>query len=56
MSPVDIVIIGHGAAGLCAALAAAETARERGISVRITVVKRAPEAEPPACAWTMAGC
>ena len=39
-----IVVIGHGAAGLCAALSALETARERGIDVRVTVIERAPEA------------
>ena len=34
-------MVGHGAAGLSAALAAAETARARGIAARITVVERA---------------
>ncbi len=39
----DIVIVGHGAAGLTAALAAAEEARAAGIDARITVVERAGE-------------
>ena len=38
-------MVGHGAAGLSAALAAAETARARGIAARITVVERAPPHE-----------
>jgi tricarballylate dehydrogenase len=36
-----IVVVGHGAAGLCAALAAAETARERRVEARVTLVERA---------------
>ena len=40
----EVVVVGHGAAGLCAALCALETARERGIDARVTVVDRAPEA------------
>jgi tricarballylate dehydrogenase len=39
-----IVVVGHGAAGLCAALSAVEAARERGIDADVTVVDRAPEA------------
>jgi len=39
-----IVVIGHGAAGLCAALSALEAARERNIDAQITVVERAPAA------------
>jgi tricarballylate dehydrogenase len=39
-----IAIVGHGAEGLCAALSAAEAARERGIDARVTVVDRASEA------------
>jgi len=39
-----IVVVGHGAAGLSAALTATEAARERGIDVRVTVVERASEA------------
>ena len=45
MNPCDIVIIGHGAAGLCAAVSAAEVALKRDLKVRITVIERAPEAE-----------
>ncbi len=45
MKPCDIVIIGHGAAGLCAAVSAAEAALKRGLKVHITVIERAPEAE-----------
>ncbi|MGP1680682.1 MAG: FAD-dependent oxidoreductase, partial [Burkholderiales bacterium] len=44
MAQRRIVVVGHGAAGLCAALTAVETARERGIEVRVTVLDRAPEA------------
>lgn len=36
-------MVGQGAAGLCAALSALETARERGIDVHVTVLDRAPE-------------
>ena len=39
----DLVIVGHGAAGLTAAVAAAEAAREGGITADITVVERAAE-------------
>lgn len=37
----DIVVVGHGAAGLAAALGAAEAARGRGVS--IALLERAPE-------------
>ena len=40
---IDIVIVGHGAAGLTAALAAAEEARDVGAAARITVIERAAE-------------
>ncbi len=40
-----IVVIGHGAAGLAAALAAAETARTQGRAARITLIDKAPEAD-----------
>jgi hypothetical protein len=40
-----IVVVGHGAAGLSAALGAAEAARERRINVQVTVIERAPEAD-----------
>ena len=39
-----IVVIGQGAAGLCAALSALETAHERGFEAHVTVVDRASEA------------
>ena len=44
MAQRRIVVVGHGAAGLCAALSAVETARERGIDAQVTVLDRAPEA------------
>jgi len=43
-TPQRIIVVGHGAAGLCAALSAIETARERNIRVQVTVVERAPQA------------
>jgi tricarballylate dehydrogenase len=39
----NIVIVGQGAAGLSAALAAAETARAKGVEARVTVLDKAPE-------------
>ena len=39
----DIVVVGHGAAGLTAALSAAECAREAGRQLRIAVLERAPK-------------
>jgi tricarballylate dehydrogenase len=41
MGRCRIVVVGHGAAGLCAALSAMEAARERGIDAHVTVVDRA---------------
>lgn len=41
--PHRIVVVGHGAAGLTAALAASEAAIARGVSVDVTVVERAAE-------------
>jgi len=38
-----IVVVGHGAAGLCAALSAAQAAHARGLDARVTVVERAAE-------------
>ena len=38
-----IVIVGHGAAGLTAALAASEEARAAGTAVDITVIERSAE-------------
>src|SRR3954468_12470171 len=40
-----LVVVGHGAAGLAAALAAAEQARSRGLRVEITVLEKSREAE-----------
>ena len=45
MAKRRIVIIGHGAAGLCAALSAVETARERSIDAHVTVVERTGAAD-----------
>lgn len=39
-----ILIIGGGAAGLCAALSALEAARESNIDARVSILDRAPEA------------
>ena len=44
-NPAKLVVVGHGAAGLAAALSAAEQARSRGVSIEITVLEKAPEAE-----------
>jgi len=44
--PRRVVVVGHGAAGLCAALSAIETARERNIALQVTLIERAP---PAAC-------
>ncbi len=41
----NILVIGHGAAGLAAALAAAETARTQGRAARITLIDKAPETD-----------
>ena len=41
----DLVVVGQGAAGLSAALAAAEEARRRAAPVRVTLIDKAPEAE-----------
>jgi tricarballylate dehydrogenase len=40
-----LVVIGHGAAGLAAALAAAEAARDRGLPIEITLLEKASQAE-----------
>jgi tricarballylate dehydrogenase len=40
-----LVVVGHGAAGLAAALSAAEQARSRDLSVEITLLEKSPEAE-----------
>src|SRR5674476_864376 len=44
-TPAKLVVVGHGAAGLAAALAAAEQARSRGFSIDITVLEKAREDE-----------
>lgn len=41
----DIVVVGQGGAGLCAALAAAEAARSSGLAIRVTVLEKASEPE-----------
>ena len=43
-APRRIIVVGHGAAGLCAALSALETARERNIAAQVTLIERAPQA------------
>jgi tricarballylate dehydrogenase len=40
-----LIVVGHGAAGLAAALAAAEQARRRGLRVDITLLEKSSEAE-----------
>src|SRR5216683_49237 len=40
-----LVVVGHGAAGLAAALAAAEQARSRGLRIEITLLEKSREAE-----------
>src|ERR1044071_2662579 len=44
-NPKHIVVVGQGAAGLSAALAAAEAAREKGIELAVTLIDKAPEPE-----------
>lgn len=41
----NLIVVGHGAAGLAAALTAAETARKRGWPIKITLVEKAAEDE-----------
>ncbi len=43
MADRRIVVVGHGAAGLCAALHAAAAARQEGADLRVTVVEHAAE-------------
>ena len=40
-----LVVVGHGAAGLAAALAAAEQARDRGLNIEITLLEKTPAEE-----------
>ncbi len=44
-NPQKLVIVGHGAAGLAAALSAAEQARSRGLRIEITLLEKSREAE-----------
>jgi tricarballylate dehydrogenase len=44
-NPQRLVVVGHGAAGLAAALAAAEQARNRSLRIDITLLEKSPEAE-----------
>jgi tricarballylate dehydrogenase len=44
-NPAKLIVVGHGAAGLAAGLAAAEAARGRGVAVDITVLEKAREDE-----------
>jgi tricarballylate dehydrogenase len=44
-NPQKLIVIGHGAAGLAAALSAAEQARSRGVPVDITVLEKSRERE-----------
>ena len=44
-NPRKLVVVGHGAAGLAAALAAAEQARDKGLSIEITLLEKSAEAE-----------
>jgi tricarballylate dehydrogenase len=41
----NLVVIGQGAAGLSAALAAAEEARRRGVALSVTLLEKAAESE-----------
>src|SRR6266550_889430 len=43
--PQRLVVVGHGAAGLAAALAAAEQARSRGLCIDVTLLEKSREAE-----------
>src|SRR5471032_280022 len=40
-----LIVVGHGAAGLAAALSAAEHARARGLRIDITLLEKSREAE-----------
>jgi tricarballylate dehydrogenase len=44
-NPKHIVVVGQGAAGLSAALAAAELAKEKTIDLAVTLIDKAPEPE-----------
>jgi tricarballylate dehydrogenase len=54
-NPYDLVVVGMGAAGLCAAVSYADAARERGRPSRIAVLERATrEQRGGATRWTSA--
>jgi tricarballylate dehydrogenase len=44
-SPHRLIVVGHGAAGLAAALSAAEQAKSRGVPIDITVLEKSREDE-----------
>lgn len=44
-NPAKLVVVGHGAAGLAAALSAAEQARRRGLTIDITLLEKSREDE-----------
>jgi tricarballylate dehydrogenase len=44
-NPQKLVVVGHGAAGLAAALSAVEQARARGLHIDITLLEKSREAE-----------
>jgi len=44
-NPQKLIVIGHGAAGLAAALSAAEQAQSRGLSIEITLLEKSQEDE-----------
>src|ERR1700730_6707101 len=44
-NPHRLVVVGHGAAGLAAALSAAEQAKSRGVSIDITVLEKSSQDE-----------
>jgi tricarballylate dehydrogenase len=44
-SPYELIVVGQGAAGLAAALSAAQDARARNLPVNITMIEKAPEDE-----------
>jgi tricarballylate dehydrogenase len=44
-NPQKLVIVGHGAAGLAAAVSAAEQARSRGLAIEITLLEKSREDE-----------
>ena len=44
-NPRKLVVVGHGAAGLAAALAAAEQARSAGLSVEVTLLEKSRQEE-----------